>query len=261
MKRENIAVPEELQQFFKAHPRLALAFSGGCDSAYLLYAAVACGADVRAYYVRSQFQPDFELEDARMLVDKLGQKLHVLELDILADEQVRLNPANRCYYCKKRIFQAILEAAYADGYCLIADGTNASDDDSDRPGMRALQEMQVVSPLRSCKIGKKQLRMLSEVAGLFTWNKPAYACLATRIPAGMPIDAETLKRVERAEVQLAGMGFEGMRVRVTPAGARLEVTQKQLPLVLEKREALIAALERDFREITLDLRPRREIEV
>lgn len=168
-----------LQEFFQENHKAAIAFSGGVDSAYLLYAAMQCGADVRAYYVKTQFQPAFELADARRLAEQLGAPMTVLQQDALASEQVAQNPADRCYYCKQGIFSGILQAAAADGYTLILDGTNASDDAGDRPGMRALRELCVRSPLRECGLTKSEIRARSKQAGLFTWNKPAYACLAS----------------------------------------------------------------------------------
>lgn len=251
-------VPADLQDFFRQHPRLALAFSGGCDSAYLLYAASQCGANVRAYYVHSCFQPAFELRDAQRLADQLKLPLTVLEADVLADVQVRSNPADRCYHCKRNIFNAILNAAHRDGFTEIIDGTNASDDASDRPGMRALREMQVLSPLRLCGITKAQVRAYSREAGLFTWNKPAYACLATRIPMNMPIEADMLERIERAEGMLASMGFSDFRVRISGDGVRLEILEEQMEGLIRKRSEVVAALQDDFSQITLDLRPRRE---
>lgn len=260
MKLDRSLVPEALQAFFENHPRIALAFSGGCDSAYLLYAASVCGVQLGVYYVDSQFQPAFELADARALADELGQKLRVLKLDVLADARVKANPANRCYHCKQRIFGEILNAARADGFTAVMDGTNASDDADDRPGMRALEEMHVCSPLRECGVGKAQVRVLSREAGIFTWNKPAYACLATRIPAGQEIEPDVLKKIERAEARLVELGFSGMRARISERGARLELRESQMVRALEKRRDIIAALETDFEEITLDLRPRREKE-
>lgn len=258
MKNKEMIVPESLRDFFRQYPRIALAFSGGCDSAYLLYAACACGAHVGIYHVHSCFQPEFELEDARRLAEQFGCKLHVLNVDVLADAQVRANPANRCYFCKKRIFGEILSAAKQDGYCVIIDGTNASDSADDRPGMRALQEMQVLSPLRLCGITKEQLRAYSRDADLFTWDKPAYACLATRIPTGMTIEKEALEKIERGETALKNLGFSDFRVRMNERGARLELREEQLPMLIEKRGEVLAALEEDFKEITLDLHTRRE---
>lgn len=258
---KEIHVPEPLRAFFRENSRLALAFSGGCDSAYLFYAASACGADVTAYYVRSPFQPAFELEDAWRLAEELGGKLRLMEADALADPRVRANPPERCYYCKQGIFGAILAAAAEDGYELVMDGTNASDDASDRPGMRALREMRVRSPLRECGITKAQVRALSREAGLFTWNKPAYACLATRVPTGTAIELETLARVERAEAALHVMGFSDLRVRVTEKGCRLELTEADMLRLMERRGEVMAALEADFSEITLNLRARKGLEV
>ena len=192
---------------------MALAFSGGTDSAYLLYAAKACGCDVRAYYVETSFQPEFEREDARRLAKELGADMKTLPLNILALDSVRNNPKDRCYSCKNAIFHEILKAAADDGFSYVMDGTNASDDAGDRPGMRALRELKVFSPLRLCGTTKKALREYSRNAGLFTWDKPAYACLATRVPSGTFIDEEILARIEWAEGQLANLGFSDFRVR------------------------------------------------
>ena len=252
-------VPQALREFFLNAPKLALAFSGGSDSAYLLYAAKECGADVGVYYVRSRFQAAFEYADALRLADELGVRMRVIDLDVLSDEKIASNPANRCYYCKKRIFSAIFAAAGADGYRTVIDGTNASDDASDRPGMRALEEMGVRSPLRECGITKAELREYSKLAGLFTWNKPAYACLATRIPCGMAITAEWLEKAERAEKALSDMGFIDFRVRLThDRSAKIQLCRSQLGLLAEQRENVLAALNDDFESVLLDLRLRGE---
>lgn len=150
-----------LTEFFKENKKAAIAFSGGVDSAYLLCAALKSGADVRAYYAKSAFQPQFELDDARRLAETLSADMRVLTLDVLADEAVAANPADRCYHCKRRIFSAIAAAAADDGYTLLLDGTNASDDAGDRPGMRALRELSVRSPLRECGLTKPEIRRLS----------------------------------------------------------------------------------------------------
>lgn len=261
MKISKEFVPEKLRMFFEEHPRVALAFSGGCDSAYLMYAAAACGAELRACYVKSCFQPAFELEDAQRLAHALGRELHILPLDVLADADVKKNPPNRCYHCKKRIFDAILNCAREGGFDCVIDGTNASDDAGDRPGMRALNELQVLSPLRSCGIGKDEVRRLSKAAGLFTWNKPAYACLATRIGSGREICAADLEKIERAEDALKEMGFSDFRVRVSGENARLELTEEQMPLLLQHREEVLRALRADFSEISLNLEARKGLEL
>lgn len=248
----------ELRDFFTEHPRAALAFSGGVDSAYLLYAALACGADVRPYFADSAFQPRFELADARRLCGELGAELQVLPVDILAQPRVAANPPDRCYHCKRAIFSAVAAAAARDGYPLLLDGTNASDPEGDRPGMRALRELSVRSPLRECGLTKGEIRRRSREAGLFTWNKPAYACLATRVPAGETVTAEALARTERAEDFLFSLGFTDFRVRLLGGCARVQVPAEQLPLALERREEIISELKRHYGGVLLDLEARDE---
>lgn len=247
----------ELDQFFREHPRAALAFSGGVDSAYLLYAAVSSGADVTAYYVKTEFQPRFELEDALRLAKQLGAKLRVLEKTVLQDAAIVENPPERCYFCKKRIFQAIQAAAREDGYTLLLDGTNASDVDADRPGIRALRELSVRSPLREAELTKEKIRELSRQAGLFTWDKPAYACLATRIPTGEAITDQALRRTERAEAALTALGLRDFRVRTRGDGALLQVRQEDLERVLTRREDIARILLQDYKTAALDLEVRK----
>ena len=245
-----------LTEFFHENQKAAIAFSGGVDSAYLLYAALQSGADVRAYYVKSAFQPQFELDDARRLAETLSADMRVLDVDILADETVAANPSDRCYHCKRRIFSAIASAAAADGYTLLLDGTNASDDAGDRPGMRALRELSVRSPLRECGLTKPEIRRLSREAGLFTWDKPAYACLATRVPAGERLTAEKLENTERAEDFLFSLGFTDFRVRLFNGAARLQLPAEQLPRLLECRAEILSELKKTYSTVMLDLEVR-----
>ena len=246
-----------LEQFFEENNAAAIAFSGGVDSAFLLSMAVRCGARVTAYYVKTAFQPQFELEDACRLAKELNVPMQVLPVDILCHQQIAANPADRCYYCKKVIFETILNAAKEDGYSLLLDGTNASDDAGDRPGMRALAELSVRSPLRECGLHKEEVRRLSKELGLFTWDKPAYACLATRIAAGEEITQDKLERTERAESYLESLGFRDFRVRSVEDTAKLQVTNQDFPNVLEKREAIIKELKRYYQTVLLDLEVRK----
>ena len=246
----------ELAEFFKIHNKIALAFSGGADSAYLMYEALKNRAELKAYYVNSAFQPRFELEDARRLASELGAELEIIEADVLSDENIRQNPPNRCYFCKQRIFTAIQERAKVDGFTEIMDGTNASDDVNDRPGMKALREMKVLSPLRECGITKDELRRRSKEAGLFTWDKPSYACLATRVPAGAEITAEMLRKTETVEDKLRALGLRDFRVRSDGKRAKLQVREEQLAFTLEKREEILKILEAEYSEAVLDLRLR-----
>ena len=247
-----------LEEFFTKYPKVAVAFSGGVDSAYLLYAAKKFATEVRAYYVKSAFQPQFELEDAQRLARELSVEMSVLRVDALGDENVRANPPNRCYYCKRRIFSAIREQALHDGFGVLLDGTNASDDVSDRPGMVALQELAVLSPLRLCGLTKQEIRRLSREAGLFTWDKPAYACLATRIPYGQPLEERLLERTERAEGFLFSLGFRDFRVRTQGECAKIQLPASQLPLLMEHREKIVAELKKAYSAVLLDLETRNE---
>lgn len=245
-----------LQEFFTEHPKAALGFSGGVDSSYLLWAAVNAGADIAPYYIQTAFQPAFELEDAQRLCAQIGVKLNVIRLDALADPRVAANPANRCYYCKVGLFGALRARAKADGYDLLLDGTNASDDAGDRPGMKALREMEVRSPLRECGLTKAMIRQESRKAGLFTWDKPAYACLATRVPTGRTITSELLRRVKGAETALFALGFTDFRVRLYDEAARLQLPEGQLAKAVEQRQAIRQALAPWFDVVLLDTQTR-----
>ena len=246
----------ELRDFFQECPKVALGFSGGVDSAYLLYAALDHGAQVRPYFIKTAFQPQFELEDARRLCAQLGVELTVVELDVLQIPSVAENPPDRCYHCKRALFGRLRQQAQADGYTVLIDGTNASDDAGDRPGMRALGELSVRSPLRECGITKAQVRALSKEAGLFTWDKPAYACLATRLPTGETITPEVLQKVEAAEDALFSLGYKDLRVRVFHGAARLQLPGEQLERATKEREAILQALSPWFDTVLLDLKER-----
>lgn len=245
-----------LLAFFKENPKAALGFSGGVDSSYLLYAGVQAGADIHPYYIKTAFQPQFELDDAERLCAQLGVPLTVLELDVLKNEAVTANPPDRCYHCKTALFGALSVQALADGYTLLLDGTNASDDAGDRPGMRALKELHVCSPLRECGLTKTEIRRLSREAGLFTWDKPAYACLATRIPSGDAITAEKLLATERAEAFLFSLGLTDFRVRNYRGAARLQFPEAQLNAVLAHRAEILQELKKDYPAVLLDLEVR-----
>ena len=150
-----------LEQFFQQTPRAAVAFSGGTDSALVLWAAKTWGCQVQAYYVNTAFQPAFELADAQRLAAELDVPMTVVQVDVLAVPEAAANGPRRCYYCKRALFTALWQAAKADGHTVLLDGTNASDDAGDRPGMQALRELEVRSPLRECGVTKAEVRRLS----------------------------------------------------------------------------------------------------
>ncbi len=245
-----------LQEFFTEHPKTALGFSGGVDSSYLLYAGIKAGADIRPYFIKTAFQPEFELEDAKRLCAQLGAELYIIELDALTNPDVVKNPPNRCYYCKTGLFGTLQARAKADGYTVLLDGTNASDDAGDRPGMKALTEMSVLSPLRLCGLTKAQIREFSREAGLFTWDKPAYACLATRVPTGEAITEALLVRVEGAEQVLFSLGFTDFRVRVFYDAARVQLKPAQMQQALSRRSEILENVKPYFEIVLLDLNGR-----
>ena len=241
-----------LLDWLRGQGKVAVAFSGGVDSAYLLWAAAESGAETAAYYVSTAFQPAFEGADARRLCAELGVTLRTVAVDVLSFPDVTANGPRRCYFCKQKLFTAIQSAAAGDGCTVLCDGTNASDDAADRPGMAALREKHVVSPLREAGLTKAEIRTLSRQAGLFTWDKPAYACLATRIPTGTALTAEALQRTERAEDYLMSLGFRDFRVRLFGDGARIQLRENQFPLFMQHREAIVATLRQWYGAVLLD---------
>ncbi len=248
---------QTLNDYLRNHPPFALAFSGGVDSSYLLYAAAKSRCKMTAYFIKSPFQPQFELEDARRLAHQLNAPLKVLELDILDKKEITANPKDRCYHCKKALFSALAQQAQADGYSIIFDGTNASDQADDRPGMRALRELQVRSPLRECRLTKEEIRHLSREAGLFTHDKPSYACLATRIPTGTQITGDLLQKIETAEHLLSQLGYRDFRIRLLGSYARLQLPDAQFSQALQQKEQLVQLLSPYFDGVLLDLIPRK----
>lgn len=245
-----------LKEFFEENKKIALAFSGGCDSAYLLYEVVRNNADVTAYFVKTQFQPDFELNDAVLLAKQLGAKLKIINLDILANSEIAKNPCNRCYLCKSLILSEIIKAAKKDGYNIIIDGTNADDNPAERPGMSALAELKIKSPLRDNNISKREIREKSKNAGLFTWDKPAYACLATRIRSGKEILASDLVKIEQGEEMIKNLGFKDIRIRLSEDNALLQFKKEDNKRALSMEKIISKELKDLFPKFTIDTKGR-----
>lgn len=245
-----------LDAFFREHPRAVLGFSGGVDSAYLLYAARSAGAEVYPCFVQSAFQPAGALAEAQALAAAMGLELAVLELNPLADENIAANGPRRCYFCKKAIFSALRDFAREKGIRDVLDGTNASDDAGDRPGMQALRELGVLSPLRACCLAKADVRARAREAGLPVWDKPSNSCLATRVPTGEAITSQALARVDGAESALHALGFSGLRARLSGGALRLELPEGQIPRCVELRAAVREALAPYGEPILLDLKGR-----
>ena len=243
-------------EFFRENPAAAVAFSGGVDSAWLLHQAARYARRTAAYFVRTPFQPAFELADGADTARRLGVRLTVIDFDILTVPAVAANPPDRCYHCKKALFTCLLAAAGADGFPLVVDGSNASDDASDRPGMRALRELGVRSPLRECGVTKSEIRRLAAEAALPVWDKPSYACLATRVPAGAAITRRDLGRVERGEAAFAAAGLADFRLRLRGGDGLLQVRREQMALARALLPEVRLRLAGDFADIALDSRAR-----
>lgn len=243
-----------LKDYFAKNPSAALAFSGGADSSYLLYEAHRLGANLQPYFVKSEFQPQFELDGALLFCERLGVKLKVLNIDILDLPKVVLNSDDRCYHCKTAMLKLLRRRAEMDGYKMVLDGTNASDDAAERPGMRALVEFGVRSPLRMCGLTKDDILRRSREAGL--QEKASYSCLATRIPHGQTITKELLSRIEGAENALIGLGFTDFRVRVFHDTAKLEMKADQMSDALTHRDEINTLLAPFFDTVMLDMRAR-----
>lgn len=245
----------QLIKRIKSFNKVLVAFSGGVDSTYLLAVAhQALGQNCKAVFARGPMISSQEEKEALALVEHYNFPLEVINIDVLAIEEFRENLPNRCYFCKKKLFESFLDLNQRLNNSTIIEGTNASDASDYRPGRIALQELGIISPLLEVGLTKADIRVLSGRRNLPTWNKPSMACLASRVPYGDSITAELLQRIAQAEAILHQKGFIECRVRVHGDIARIEIPKDDfLKFIQEGSEITVPFLTLGFRFVTLDL--------
>lgn len=248
---------EQLLADLRRQGSLAIAFSGGVDSSFLLYAAKqALGDRILALTAASVFFPERECREAVCFCRENGIRQIVTDFAPLQTEGVAQNPKNRCYLCKRALFGKVLALAVEQGFDALAEGSNLDDLGDYRPGLKAIEELGILSPLREAKLTKSDIRHLSKQFGLPTFDKPSFACLASRFVYGETITREKLKMVERAEELLLDLGFVQFRVRIHQSMARIEVLPEQFEKLVrrEVRERVTKELHSlGFSYISMDL--------
>jgi len=250
---------QKLTEYLAGFSSLAIAFSGGTDSALLAHEAIQVLGKKHVLLLHgvSVLLPECDRHFTCHFAG-LGWPVQQVELEPLSIPEVRANVRERCYFCKKAMYAALLQAAGAAGFRDLADGTNADDTRDFRPGMHAAEELGILHPLLDCGLGKAAVRELARKRGLPNWDLPASACLASRIPAGTPLDEEILRRIGTAENGLSELGFRGHRVRYADfRSVRLELREPDFAKLPDCREKVLGILGKlGFSRVTADLKLR-----
>jgi uncharacterized protein len=246
---------DKLDNTLKELKSFVVAFSGGVDSSFLLHRANSLkNLDFIGVTIRTPYIPASEIEEAVEFARSYGINHHVL--DMTFPESVRNNPHDRCYICKKTLFTELIAFAAGKGYKYVVEGTNADDTGTYRPGLRALKELEIKSPLLEAGLTKKEIRELLHKEGLSIWDKPAMACLLTRIPYNTEVSEATLKMIEKAERFLFEKGYPGTRVRIHGDLARIECLPGYFEKIIRnpEKDHIIDNLKKiGFRYVSLDL--------
>ena len=246
---------KNLISYLKDLGSVVVAYSGGVDSTFLLAAAKeALENNVLALTIDTPYIANWEIEEAVEICHKLNVSHKVVKADMI--DSIKMNPPNRCYLCKKHLFQSLISIAESKGLNHVLDGTNSDDLSDHRPGLRALKELKVKSPLKEVEITKNQIREFSRQLNLPTWDKPAYACLLTRIPHDTEIKEEELTRIEIAEKFLIDLGFKAVRVRSHGEIARIETDPVHFSIIIDpdiKLKIIEKLKSTGYKYITLDL--------
>ncbi len=249
---------EKLKEIFQSMKRAVVAFSGGVDSTLLLKVAqdTLGSENVLAVTALSPLYPERELAGVMRLTRALGSRHRVIQSNELEIPGFSDNPPNRCYYCKSKLFAELLELAREESIPFVVEGSTLDDDKDHRPGKIAVQELGIRSPLKEAGFTKKDVRELSKALELPTWDKPSFACLASRFPYGERITDEALRMVDAAEDYLFGLGFKQVRVRHYGNLARIEVLEEEMVRLMNGslREEVVNRLKGiGYRYVTLDL--------
>ncbi|MDF2541327.1 MAG: hypothetical protein K0S47_1045 [Herbinix sp.] len=260
LTENNVFIMDRINRVMEEHVTegICIAFSGGVDSSLLLKIACEAGKKynkpVLAVTFETKLHPHGDLEEAKEMALSFGAVHKTIEVDEFADPEIMHNPVDRCYRCKKLLFQTLIDYANGEGYHYLIDGTNYDDLNAYRPGMKALKELGVNSPLLELEITKLQIRSLATDLGVKSSDRPSAPCLATRLPYGVKLDFDLLERIDQGEKLIKQQGFYNVRLRAHEDIVRIEVDKKDFPLFMEQADVITKELQAlGFFYITLDL--------